>query len=147
MPITRIVTGFSHPACLACFAILVSGACDRGSQSSTSPIVTAIVRARENPEPNTSTRIRGVVSFVDSQSGDCVVEDATGGVRLALGQEKPPIAGDLVEAAGLLQVTSENGVMLEPRILKVGVSERPRPIHVSLRDLRGKANRTIAFRG
>ena len=146
-PSSAHVTGVITLVAAGLVASLVETGCNQATQSSAGSIADAVRAARENPESSISARIKGVVSFADSQSGDFVVEDSSGGVRLALGREKPLHAGELVDVAGLLQVTGEAGVIIDPEVRVVGTSPRPPAIRLSLANLHGNTNRTVAVNG
>jgi len=148
MPIWLVVRRFPFSAVLSCLAILTTAGCNDLSPSpSTVSIAAALSKARRSPESSAGTRIRGVVSYADLKTRDIVVEDSTGGVRLAMGNQARPLVGDLVDATGFLQVTGEAGVMIEPAVAIVGKSKRPVPIPLSLEKLAGHTDQTVILRG
>jgi diguanylate cyclase (GGDEF)-like protein len=136
------------------FLAILSGGCREHPVASSYTVADSLSQASNSADSTVFARVRGVISFADMQSGDCVVEDATAGIRVILAPRGKDIhTGQLVEVAGLLHVSGGggtsggSGTMLEPDIVTLGEAARPEPHLLSLDQLTDRfANRTVTVR-
>ena len=131
-------------------ASLVMFGCGGAGKAGVIAIADASHLASRRSEAGASVRVRGVITYWERQSGDCTIQDSSGGLRVSLRKNQAEMSvGEEVEASGLVRASGHTALLMEPSIIRIGDATVPRATAVSLEkdDLSGLINRRISFRG
>ena len=120
-----------HSALLA-VAALVS--CGRAPDP-TRTVLTSVRQVRQLSPSQIGlapARIRGILTYYDGNSGFCLVQDSTGGIRVSLAARQVlPAPGWRVEVAGLVSSQGTAPAIVGARVTALGADTLPPPVSVS----------------
>lgn len=132
----------SHAA--SCIGILVAIAafsgCGRAPE--TTPAILTNARqvrqlAASQAKLGVPVRIQGILTYFDRLSNYCIIQDSTGGVRVALAAGQiPPAVGGKVELSGLAASAGEAPLIVDGRLSDLGPGTLPKPLTACFQHLR-----------
>ena len=137
-------------------AAALAAGCGRPTESGTPQLLTTIAAIRALPSraarEGWPVRLRGVVTYSDSDWGRLFIEDQDGAIAIALtGNLEAYARGDLIDVAGWTGVSDLAAVAMvtRPTIQRLGTAPLPTPAAVPLAALTGQAcdGRTLQTTG
>ncbi len=104
--------------------------------------------ARRDTDSEVPARIRGVVTFFDSVTGDCVLQDQTGSIRFSLRRGELQLTpGQSVEITGVLRANDQSTFLVEPSVSVLGSAGLPDAASISLKsDLTSFIDKRVKLR-